>query len=91
MRLNTRIDLKEESQLEEHVVRMVMAELHFSTNKYGAFNSSHEAMGVLREEFDEAWDACKNNDLQGMQSEAVQVAAMAIRLILDSMKTIGAK
>lgn len=89
-----RLDNSNDTFLIEHgredaVVHAVLSELHLSTNKYGPFHSTHEAYGVLKEEVDELWDACKANNLPAMQMEAIQVAAMAMRLILDSMKTIG--
>lgn len=72
----------------QNIVGTILAELHFSTQKYGQFNSTHEAYGVIKEEVDEMWDECKKNDLKFMRAEAVQVAAMALRFILDADKTI---
>lgn len=72
----------------EFIVADITQELHSSTAKYGQFNSTHEAYGVIKEEVDEMWDECKKNDLKAMRAEAVQVAAMALRFILDADKTI---
>lgn len=71
----------------ENTIKDVVQEFLTSTEKYGPFNTTHEAYGVLKEEVDELWDACKKNDLSNMEKEAVQVAAMAIRLIVDSRRT----
>jgi hypothetical protein len=78
---------EEESKREEKAIHLILGELHFSTNKYGPFNSTHEAYGVLKEEVDEFWDACKTNNMAAMQGEMVQVAAMAMRFILDAMRS----
>ena len=62
----------------------VNAELRQATAKFGPFNSAHEGYAVLKEEVDELWDAIKTNaSPQHQREEAVQVAAMAIRYILD--------
>jgi hypothetical protein len=65
----------------------VMDELFRATDKFGSFNSAHEGYAVLAEEVDELWDEVKKNsktrskDL--MRAEAIQVAAMAMRFVLD--------
>lgn len=48
-------------------------------------NSPHESYAVLLEEVDELWHEIKDRDAQpaDIQAEAVQVAAMAIRLLVD--------
>jgi len=48
--------------------------------KYGEFSSTHEAYGVLAEEVDELLDAIRCNDAQWVIDEAIDVAAVAIRL-----------
>ncbi len=59
-------------------------ELHRATSKFGPFHSAHEGYAVLKEEVDELWWAIKaNSTKENLRGEAIQVAAMAIRFILD--------
>ena len=51
--------------------------------RFRPFNNAHEGYAVILEELDELWAAVKQNDLRGARSEAVHVAAMAIRFIVD--------
>lgn len=50
-------------------------------------NSAHEAYAVLAEEVDELWDEVKGKtgkrSVEDLRKEAVQVAAMALRFIVD--------
>lgn len=48
--------------------------------RYGDFASSHEALGVLMEEVMELTEAVRANDLEALRREAIQVAAVALRL-----------
>ena len=62
----------------------VELELYSATAKFPKFHSTHEGYAVIKEEVDELWDAIKHN--QGtyeLKSEAIQVAAMAIRFLID--------
>lgn len=51
----------------------------------GPFASDHEAYGVLLEEVDELWDEIKKKYpcRDRIRAEAIQVAAVAIRLAVD--------
>ena len=63
---------------------LVYAELYVATQRYGTFNSYHEGYAVIREEVDELWDEIKGvQDIDEMKKEAIQIAAMAIRFIMD--------
>lgn len=49
------------------------------------FTSTHEGWAVIWEELDELWDEVRerNPTKVNMRKEAVQVAAMALRFIMD--------
>lgn len=73
------------------IVEDVLVELRRAQRKFPrAFVNLHEAFAVLEEERDELWTAIKRNHNDGLdareqeaRAEAVQVAAMAVRMILD--------
>lgn len=50
-----------------------------------SFNSLHEAYAVLKEEVDELWHEikCKKYSKALIRDEAIQVAAMAVKLVLS--------
>lgn len=55
--------------------------------KFPAFNSAHEGYAVILEELDELWMEIKahqrNRSNEAMRREAIQVAAMALRFIME--------
>lgn len=58
----------------------VCSEVNHAQERYGDFASTHEALGVLTEEYYELVEAIRGNRLDRIQREAVQVAAVALRL-----------
>lgn len=48
--------------------------------KYGDFASTHEALGVALEEWDEFRDAVRANALASVEHECLDLAAVLIRL-----------
>jgi hypothetical protein len=67
----------------EDAFEVVGAELDRATSKFGPFNSAHEGYAVILEELDEAWDEIKRNDQEAATREMIQVAAMALRFLVD--------
>lgn len=57
-------------------------ELHYAVSRYGDFTTNHEAMGVLQEEVYELWDAIRTDDNEAIYNEALQVAAVAKKMLI---------
>ena len=70
---------------------LITEELVEATRNNGGFTCAHHGISVLREEFEELWDEIKKKgnlrDPNTMKKEAIQVAAMAIRFIIDVVET----
>jgi hypothetical protein len=49
-------------------------------SRYGPFSSTHEALGVCSEEWDELRAAIHSNDFEAIRHEALDLAAALIRL-----------
>ena len=64
-------------------------ELANAMKHHSSMKSSHEGYAVILEEVDELWDEVKKNPkkhpeaLGNMRKEAIQVAAMAMRFVVD--------
>lgn len=63
----------------------ILLEAVRAMSRHGEFASMHEAYGVLAEEVAELFDEVRRKDgdpmrLQGIRREAIQVAAVALRL-----------
>lgn len=74
-----------DSDLFEVALYLVTAELAVAREKFPKpMNSRHEGYAVIKEELDELWDAIKrDNPMDMVQLEAVQVAAMALRFLIE--------
>lgn len=52
-------------------------------SRYGEFSSTHEALGVALEEWDELRDAIRANALASVEHECLDLAAVLVRLARD--------
>lgn len=72
------------------ILEAVKIELERAEAKNGPFHSAHEAYAVMLEEVDELWDQVKkkrsNRDTVNMAEECIQIAASAVRFIVDICK-----
>lgn len=66
-------------------IEAVIREIIQAQRYYPDFHSAHEGYAVLLEEVDELWAEIKKRkqNPDRMRQEAIQVAAMAIRFVLD--------
>lgn len=60
-----------------------LEELERATRNFRPFASAREGYAVILEELDEAWDAIKANEIGKACAEMTQVAAMALRFLVD--------
>jgi hypothetical protein len=64
-----------------------VAEASRASTKFPPFNSAHEGYAIILEELDElkahVWTNQKRRDIAAMRQEAIQVAAMALRFVVD--------
>lgn len=65
------------------VLSEVRAEVERAMGKFGTFASPHEGYAVIQEEVDELWHEVKHGSRTSAHPEAVQVAAMAVRFLVD--------
>ena len=70
------------------ILEEVFNEVIDAQSKWNQFNSLHEAYAIVLEEVDELWEEVRRSQkeptrIKFAKEEAIQVAAMAIRLILD--------
>ena len=69
------------------LVGKVRKELDRAESIHGPFHSLHEGIAIIREEYRELedavfWGVQKTGSLDGIRSEAIQTAAMCIRLAM---------
>lgn len=69
-------------------LREVLEELGRARGKFPPFNSAHEGLAVLHEEFLELqnevyWGKSRGHSIEQQRVEAIQVAAMALRFLDD--------
>ena len=75
------------AKLYSRVLREVSEELDAALRKHAKLNSAHEGYAVILEELDELWDEIKVRQSKRrpkkMKREAIQVAAMAMRFVME--------
>ena len=68
-------------------IELVKEELDSATSLYSTFHNYHEGVAVIEEEFielrNEVFLQPNCRDVSRMKQEAIQVAAMALRFIVD--------
>ena len=64
-------------------VREIYDECRRAQDKFAPFKNAHEGHSVIREEFDEFWEAVRRNDLVAARKEAIQLGAMALRFLVE--------
>jgi len=69
--------------MDELTLELVLRELEQAEKNFVPMRSWHEGYAVLLEEMEEMWDEIKANNNWDATKEAVQVAAMALRLLND--------
>lgn len=73
------------------IYQKLASEVIEADDRYGPFASSHEGLGVLTEEYHELVEAIRSNKSESIREEALQVAAVAVRLAMamDEPATLG--
>lgn len=62
---------------------LLEARIKTADERYGTFASTHEALGVAVEEWDEFRDAIRENDAAAVEHECLDLAAVLLRLARD--------
>lgn len=80
---NIRQLTNQQAELVDAALARVRAELLHAMVMHGPMHSGHEAYGVIKEELDEFFDEVRANRHVNFRKELVQVAAMAVRAMVD--------
>jgi hypothetical protein len=67
----------------DDILLQVRAEVMRAQAKHAPMHSGHEGYAVILEELEELFEDVRRDDLPNALKEAKQVAAMAVRFILD--------
>ena len=67
----------------DFTLEIVKHEVNTAMKKFPPFHSAHEGFAILKEEVDELWTEIKANNRYNMLNECIQVAAMAVRFLVD--------
>lgn len=82
------IDTIPESEVIDSALASVRRELYRTMAKFGPIRNTHEGYAVILEEVDEFWSGVKTKGTTDdeLRGELVQVAAMAVRTMLDCLE-----
>ncbi len=71
--------------IQNNLLHDLSMEMNRATTYHSGMNSAHEGYAVILEEMDELWDEIKKNphNPKLMRKEAIHVATMAIRFVMD--------
>ncbi len=72
-------------------LEQVFEELVRASKKFGPFKSPLEGQAIIAEEFDEFTQAVRHEGLTRAREEAVQLAAMAVRFLVDTAEAKDGK
>ena len=71
----------------DEALLLIVAEYKRATENNGTFHSAYEGYAVIAEELDELWEEvkkkAKDRDVADLRKEAMQVAAMGLRFMVD--------
>ena len=70
----------------ETYLDVVGEELMRASCKFGPFNSAMEGLAIIEEEVDEFKHEVRHGTIAAARLEAIQVAAMAVRFLIDCKK-----
>lgn len=81
-------DIVEEVVAEGDAFREVREEFDRAARLWGSMQSAHEGYAIILEELDELWEMVQQSQKgkvtrEEMRAEACQVAAMAVRFMVD--------
>lgn len=69
--------------IEAGAVEIVLRELQRARRRFEPFHSAHEGLAIIREEYREFEEAVFHGTGEEALDEAVQLAAMALRYVVD--------
>lgn len=74
-------------------IKDIIEEYDKAVDVHGAFSCAHHGYAVMLEEVDELWDEVKKKpsirDPRKMRAEAKQIAAMALRFMVECSNDAG--
>lgn len=67
----------------DDIIKAIEARIWNAQERYGNFASTHEALGVMMEEWDELRDEIRANNFSAIVHECCDLAAVLIRIARD--------